>query len=241
MEPRFNYYQYQDLLNREFDVYSSVKCQIIVDYLRSKVEKGSLLNVGCGSGELSFLLAELGFSVLGIDPVGEYVQLAVEWQKEKSDSNCKFQVDSIETFKSDNQFDCLVCTDVLEHIKDDVFAVHKMCRILKKGGFLAITVPAYQFLFGYHDRQLGHWRRYDKKGLKNLLTGAGFEVLQLHYFGSTLLPVAFWYSKLKNVSYPLESIKHSMFRKSLLRKILNIDRKLAFPFGVSLVAFARKA
>ena len=69
------------------------------------------------------------------------------------------QFSSIEDFQTDRPFDCVVSTDVLEHIEDDRAAFQKLVDLVAPGGLVIITVPAGQWLFGYHDEQIGHFRR----------------------------------------------------------------------------------
>ena len=71
----FNEYQYQALLALADDPYSSMKCEIILRYL-SDYRNLNILNAGCGSGKLSFHLAQAGHRALGIDPWPQHVQLA---------------------------------------------------------------------------------------------------------------------------------------------------------------------
>ena len=62
-----------------------------------------------------------------------------------------------------------VCINVLEHINDDAGALNKIRGVINEDGRLVLIVPAYQWLFSGFDRQLGHCRRYNKKGLSELL------------------------------------------------------------------------
>src|SRR5271155_3961463 len=70
-EENFNAIQYQDLLDRPRDLYAECKCRILADWLGSRSPM-RILNAGCGSGELSFLLARRGHRVIGVDLVPEY-------------------------------------------------------------------------------------------------------------------------------------------------------------------------
>lgn len=80
-------------------------------------------------------------------------------------------------------------TDVLEHVENDERVIRECLRALKPGGVLVITVPALQWLYGQHDRALGHFRRYSRDDLRRLLTRCGFEVERITYFNALLLPL----------------------------------------------------
>ena len=72
--------------------------------------------------------------------------------------------------------DSILCSNVLEHIKDEQAALKNMHAVLKPGGRLVLVVPAGRWLYGSMDKVLGHWRRYSKTGLVTQLSGEGFEV-----------------------------------------------------------------
>jgi hypothetical protein len=65
--------------------------------------------------------------------------------------------------------------DVIEHQDDDAgFLSTEAFARLRPGGLALVSAPAFQRLFGGHDKWLGHYRRYDLEGLKSVLTKAGF-------------------------------------------------------------------
>lgn len=86
-------------------------------------------------------------------------------------------------------FDLVFIMDVIEHIEDDA----DFMETLQKSPFISpktiifITVPAFQQLFCYHDKFLGHFRRYTNKTLKNLISNSGFDKIQIGYFFFSLL------------------------------------------------------
>jgi len=54
----------------------------------------------------------------------------------------------------------VVCSEVLEHIRDDERALQEMSRIIRPGGELILTVPIHQYYYAYDDRFVKHERRY---------------------------------------------------------------------------------
>lgn len=239
----FNKYQYDDLLNREADVYANTKYQIILGLLAGKSGL-KILNAGCGSGELSFLLARAGHTVVGIDPGAEYIALAEKRVPESLRLRCSFQVSSIESFFSTEKFDCVIATDVLEHIADDHTAAQKLADLTVEGGDVIVTVPALPALFGYHDELLGHFRRYTKTSLRRLMQGIeGVTLKKLRYFGFTLIPICYLYSKVWRKPYPIVSSSKgfsSLVRKLILGLMLTFDRFITMPLGTSLIFWGKK-
>ena len=76
----------------------------------------------------------------------------------------------------------MVCLNVLEHIEDDVSALENMKKALQAtNGRLVLLVPAGPRLYSALDQNLGHFRRYDEAGLRDLAakTGFGRDHLQL--------------------------------------------------------------
>ena len=84
-----------------------------------------------------------------------------------------------------------VLVNVLEHIEDDVSALHELYRILEPGGALSIFVPALPALYSELDRIFGHFRRYTGRELREKVKNVGFEAIDLRYFD--LLGVLPWW------------------------------------------------
>ncbi len=81
----------------------------------------------------------------------------------------------------------LVCAlDILEHLDDDTHALDEIHRILKPGGALFLSVPAWMLLWGRQDVLSEHKRRYRRVPLATLVRGAGFELERLSYFNFLL-------------------------------------------------------
>lgn len=238
----FNQAQYDDLVVKSKDVYAHTKYDILERYLADRPAM-RILNVGCGSGDLSIRLAQLGHDVSGIDVEPAYILLAKDNAgRTTTHGPCSFAVCSIEDYQSEGRFDCLVSTDVLEHIADDRRAFAKMVDLLYPGGLLLITVPAGPWLFGYHDEQLGHYRRYNKRTLRQL-AGEFCSVERIRYFGFTLVPVCYLYSRRWRKPYPVAELggaTKSPAKSVILRGLLNLDRLVPFPFGTSLVMKATR-
>ena len=77
--------------------------------------------------------------------------------------------------------------EVLEHIEDDVAALKDpWSSYVRPGGWIMLSVPAWQERFGPMDKFVGHFRRYDPPVLRSRLTGAGLTDVELVHFGAPL-------------------------------------------------------
>ena len=85
------------------------------------------------------------------------------------------------------QFDAVICVDVLEHLEDDRAGLADIQRVLKPGGRLLATVPAFQSLWSRRDVQLHHKRRYRLAELRERVEAAGFRVLKIGYINLIVL------------------------------------------------------
>jgi SAM-dependent methyltransferase len=220
----FNPYQFEDLLTRSQDQYAHAKYRIIAGYLQAS-GRLRILNAGCGSGELSLILSAAGHEVVGIDPAPEYIEVARSNATVAGARDCVFEVSSIEAFDADRLFDCVVATDVLEHIEDDRHAIWKLARLVRPGGTVIVTVPAGPWLFGFHDEALGHFRRYSRAEI-------------IRYFGFTLIPVCLLFSRILRRPYPVAETgdsTRSPITSAALRALLRIDTLLPAPAGTSLI------
>lgn len=142
-------------------------------------------------------------------------------------------------------FDLAVAFDVLEHIDNDTAAIQEIRRVLKTGGFLIFTVPAFGFLFSAHDRALKHFRRYTKNNLRQKL--AGFSEVELSYWLALLFaPIAI--KKLLERKRP-EAQTHSFKLNPWLNNIFSavmrfenwlIAKGLRLPAGITLYGIYKK-
>ena len=70
-------------------------------------------------------------------------------------------------------FDTVICSEVLEHLHDDLKAIEESARVLRRGGSLLLTFPHQDFYFGADDRFVGHYRRYPLEVMEAMIKGAG--------------------------------------------------------------------
>ncbi len=229
-----NKYQYDDLLIRSQDPYAKAKYEVILEWLKKEKVK-TILNAGCGSGEFSFILASHGYEVVGIDMDTDYIELAKKNREKLGYKNLRFEISSIEKFSDNKSYDVVMATDVLEHIEDDKFAFKSLVLHVKVGGMVICTIPAGQYLFGFHDVKLGHYRRYSLESFRKIVP-KNVAVKKLRYFGFFLIPVALMVSKFIKKSYPVAKSNNNM----LLNFILQIEKRIEPVLGTSVLFLGKK-
>lgn len=113
-----------------------------------------LLDVGCGDGTFTIALSANFRAVHGIDVQEEYL----EHFRSATKGNPRFEIAQMSasamTFP-DGHFDTIVTIETLEHVPDLPGAAAEICRVLKPGGELLITVPNRWFFFENHGMRVG--------------------------------------------------------------------------------------
>jgi 2-polyprenyl-3-methyl-5-hydroxy-6-metoxy-1,4-benzoquinol methylase len=205
------------------------------------INKKIILDYGCGVGINLDMLSKFG-KVFYYDTS----RLAINYVK-KNYSNKNFFININKLYKYKKKFDLIVATDVIEHIKNDRREIIKISNLLKKNGYVLITVPAFQCLYSSKDKSLKHYRRYNKETLRNLLN-KHFNEIKFTYFNFILfLPIAililfFKITKIKFIS-SVEKKPNFLINKlafSLFAFESFFINKMKFPFGISLLFFGKK-
>jgi SAM-dependent methyltransferase len=155
----------------------------------------TLLDLGCSTG---YLLADLELAhpdatLIGVDLVGEGLRKAHELVPGVH----LLRADVCRLPLSEESVDGIVSANLLEHVPDDVRALHEIARVLRPGGQAVIVVPAGRHLYDYYDRFLGHERRYTRGEIARKGRAAGLEPVEECHLGSVLYP-AFWLVKQHN-------------------------------------------
>jgi SAM-dependent methyltransferase len=155
----------------------------VIDDLRLPA-RAEILDAGCGSGRNMIDLARHG-TVTGVELSTTSVSLARE--------RCTGDViegSVLEMPFDAGRFDLAASLDVIEHLEDDLAALRELRRVVKPGGTLLVTVPAYQWLWSGHDVVNHHYRRYTRRTLQRVGEQAGWRQARTTYFNSLLLPAA---------------------------------------------------
>ena len=206
----------------------------IVDRLAPGIGR-RVLEVGCGKGAITRFLEDREL-VVGVDVVPEFVQ---ELQKRyENRPNLRFQLHDLSYGAGAlalEGFDSAVSVNVFEHIEDDLAAMKGVYDALQPNGTFALLVPAHPELMGACDEAVGHWRRYTRASLRAKLAAAGFEIELLRY--SNPVGALGWLVNSRLLRRP-ELGGVGLF-DALVPVLRAVDR-LPWPFGLQLIAIARK-
>lgn len=146
-----------------------------------------ILEIGCGPGGNLAMLAGFG-SLTAIEMDARARAMAVEHAPPGTRILAGRLPESLPV--PEHSYDLICLFDVLEHVDDDAAALTALRGLLRPGGQLLLTVPAYQWLWGVHDIKLHHFRRYRRARLVKLLRASGWAIKKSSYFNMVLFPLA---------------------------------------------------
>ena len=135
-------------------------------------------------------------------------------------------------------FQTVIGINVLEHVEDDKKALFHLGNVLKPSGRLLLLVPAKKWAYTDLDRQLGHFRRYEKKELGEKLVKASFHIEKLYFFNIVGLMSWIIRDKIQR-SGGLRPYQISSF-DSIVPILKRVESKVRMPVGISLIAIAQK-
>jgi SAM-dependent methyltransferase len=164
------------------------------DVIRRQLPAGvaSILEVGCGQGALAARLSQR-YRYLGVEP--DRVSCRVARRRLAVTGTGEVRNVSFDEL-GDEQFDLVCAFEVLEHIENDAAAVKEWATRLRDGGWLLLSVPAYQSRYGPADELVGHFRRYDPDAMAALLSSCGFTQIRIEHYG---VPLGYLLEAARNV------------------------------------------
>ena len=109
-------------------------------YLKPRM---TILDIGCGVGTVDIYLASRGYKVMGIDISTNAISIARKNALNLGVSgNVKFKTINFNNMSIKGMFDVVICSEVLEHLKDDKSTVDKIRKHLKSGGIVIASSPS---------------------------------------------------------------------------------------------------
>ncbi len=219
---------------KELEIFDkAVIFQKYIHWLIKKYIKNKTLEVGAGLGS---------FTKTYINNV-ENINLTEIDQGNFDVLKNKFNDQKIKVFSKkiqdiDDMFDTVIYLNVLEHIEKDVDEIDFALSKCKKDGYLVILVPAHQKLYSNFDREIGHFKRYDKNFFKRNYKNAELKKLiyvdAMGYFLYFLNKILF-----SKESYP-SSIKVQIWDKLFTPITFFIDFITGYKFGKNILCIIKK-
>ncbi len=199
--------------------------------------RGRVLEVGCGTGTYTELLADWSEEVVAVDLDPNFAETA----RRRFAGRPKVRVleGDARRLPDLGKFDTIVMLDVLEHIEDDVGMLTQLGDRLADGGWLVLKVPALPALYGTLDAAIGHCRRYGRRELAETARRAGLVVTDCRAFNLAAAPGWWLNGCVLRRTHPPEAQLRLYDR--LVPAFRLIDRLTGPPAGTSLIAAAMRA
>lgn len=158
------------------------------------VNKKSLLDVGCGAGELTWRVAKfLNCShAVGLDISKPALEVAKKRLPADMTDVVHFELADVLNYKPKHKFEVVLCADLLEHIKDDVYLLE---RLSSMGNVLVLRIPLEDSFAGrlltrlrirdefkYTKEKYGHIHYYNFKSFGDLLRRSNSELMSYSLF-----------------------------------------------------------
>lgn len=231
---------------------------VTVDFHKLKLPPQSvILDAGCGTGRhLREMIRRPDLKIVGLDTNYDELHKAYVSLQEISGAtpdNClvlKADINSL-PFGA-GSFDCVICSEVLEHIPEHDKALKELVRVLKPQGTLVISVPRYfpericwMISPAYYNEKGGHIRIYKKKDICRMLENHGINCWQINYKHALHAP--YWWLKclvgLKNdehllVKYYKKFLEWDIMHRPVFVRLL--EAVLNPVMGKSIVFYLKK-
>lgn len=234
---------------------------LTVDFNLFQIRDGQrVLDVGCGLGRHSWEACRrdhCAVYAMDIDleslQKAKYMLYLMEHGKEAKGELNVIQGDALSLPFKDASFDKVICSEVLEHLAEDEQAVRELVRVLKYGGELAVSVPAYlieTIYWGlskdYHSNPGGHIKIYRERELISLLRCNNLSVYAIRH--KHALHSIYWLLRclcgIKKEKALLASLYHKFLTWEITNKsrfIQRVESLLDFVFPKSIVIYLKKA
>lgn len=199
-----------------------------------------VLEIGAGTGNLSEHFTQFKpLYLTDVDP-GLVNHLKKRFSKEKKVFTDTLDISKVPDKKYQSFFSTVYAVNVLEHIKDDSKALKNIYKLLKPNGRILLLVPAKKSAYTKLDKELGHYRRYERQELSNKLKAANFRIEKVYFFN--IVGLISWTVRDK-VSRNKKALKPYQIKifDSIVPLLRLVESKVRIPVGISLIVVARKS
>jgi SAM-dependent methyltransferase len=206
----------------------------------------TVLDVGCSIGNVTHIVADRlaaggqqNAKVVGVEIIPEAARRFRERHHGRSDLHvvCGNIIAPPAELMALAPFDTAVSFNVLEHIENDVRALHAIGGLLKPGGRLGLLVPGGgNRLYGTLDALDRHFRRYTPSMLRDRLEAAGYVVVWIRRVN--MVGAVLWFLKGRVLRSRHATVSEVSAFDRMVPALRRIDATLGPPFGQSLAAVA---
>jgi SAM-dependent methyltransferase len=236
---------------------------LTVRYALLGLEPGDLLlDLGCGFGRHAYEAAKRGARVVAFDYADNELKevrntfgaMAEAGEVGPASLAGAVQGDGTRLPFADGTFDRVIASEVLEHIPDDQAALDELARVLRPGGTMAVTVPAWlpeKVCWALSDEyqapfvEGGHVRIYRASGMRTRMRAAGLEPRSSHRAHALHAP--YWWLRCAVGPTNDDHRAVAAYRKVLEWDIMKAPKATRWTeqvlnpvLGKSLVVYARK-
>jgi SAM-dependent methyltransferase len=202
-------------------------------------QRRSVVELGCGSGGMLSAWERRFGSVAAVDAYRPLLARA----RARGASATLIQSDVCATPLGDGQFDVAAAFDVIEHVDPDAL-LSEARRLVRPGGQLLVSAPAFRALWSAMDARAGHRCRYDSALLGVELRRNGWRCDGHTYFQCLLFPLVYLSRRLAGGTHPVERRPGWLLDRTL--GLINgievaASSRFRLPFGSSIVAWATRA
>ncbi|MEK7176079.1 MAG: methyltransferase domain-containing protein [Patescibacteria group bacterium] len=199
-----------------------------------------VLEVGAGRGDFSVALlnSEKISGLVAIEPSKEMYPMLERRLKEDSRVIFHQAVFADMYRKYREYFDSVIYVNVLEHVENDAQELTYIRESLKEGGRVCIFVPTLPWLYSKFDASVGHYRRYTKKQLRQLLEQNGFKIEKISYFD--IVGIVPWFIFIKLLGGKLGTSNVLLYDKIIVPLMRRIESVITAPLGKNLIAIGIK-
>lgn len=209
--------------------------------LFAPIARGRIVDHGAGTGGLTAALLDAGAKeIIAVEPDPDLVAfLERRFERRPEVTVLAGTLDDYLGAYGQASADCIVSSNVIEHVEHDLDCLRSMADALAPGGAVGIYVPARPELFGSLDRAVGHYRRYTRPGLDRSLRSAGFDVRLVQYRNAVaVVPWLITGRILKRERIGDGGIR--LFDRVVFPVFRRVEDAVPPPYGLNLVAIADK-
>ncbi|MDO8539736.1 MAG: methyltransferase domain-containing protein [Opitutaceae bacterium] len=213
---------------------------------RAGLKSGAeILDAGCGTGGLIDRARKwpLPASWTGID----LMPLACELAQKRFGAAVEIREASVTALPFEaERFDAVVSVDVVCQVENAADAAAEFMRVLRPGGLLVLNVPAYMWMWSYHDDAVHTKHRYTRPEIATLLHGAGFSIERLTHWNALPFPLIWAKRKIFRTNGETSDVKpYPAAVEAMFRGLMTIEHAWMrgggqWAWGTSVFAVARK-